>query len=345
VGGVMAGSREFNRILVTGGAGFIGSHFVERQLAGYPRQEVVVLDAFTYAGNLANLEFAVDDQRFRLVRGDIRDAAAVADAIRDCDAVVNFAAETHVDRSIMEPLDFARTDVIGVGVLLEACRERRGVRFHQISTDEVYGAVPDGLADEDHPLRPTSPYSASKTGGELLVQAYHKTYGQDTVITRGANTYGSRQYPEKALPLFITNAIEDQPLPLYGKGTSVRTYTHVLDIVEGIDVALRQALPGAILNVGRSEDVVIGQMARAVLDLLGKPASLLAYVPDRPGHDFRYALDTTRLRRLGWRPKISWPEGLASTVHWYLQNPQWWRPIKSGEFKEYYRRQYATLAS
>jgi len=337
--------REFRRILVTGGAGFIGSHFVEYQLATHPRQEVVVLDAFTYAGNPSNLEFAAGDQRFRLVRGDIGDAGAVAGAIEGCEAVVNFAAETHVDRSIMEPLGFARTDVIGVGVLLEACRGRGGVRFHQISTDEVYGPVPEGLADEDHPLRPTSPYSASKTGGELLVQAYHKTYGLDTVITRGANTYGPRQYPEKALPLFITNALEDQPLPLYGKGASVRTYTHVTDVVHGIDTALRRGPPGGIYNVGRSEDVVIGTMARSVLELLGKPESLLAHVPDRPGHDVRYALDTSRLRMLGWAPRVGWAEGLAATVHWYVENPQWWRPIKSGEFKEYYRRQYATLRS
>ncbi len=322
------------RVLVTGGAGFIGSHFVKRLAAR--GDEVVVLDKLTYAGNRTNLEGV--EREFHL--GDISDAGAVAAAADGCDAIVNFAAETHVDRSILEAGDFIQTDVFGTHVLLEWAR-RADRRLVQVSTDEVYGDVPEGSSREDDPLRPSSPYSASKAGGDLQVLAYVRTYAVDACITRGANTYGPNQYPEKFLPLFVTNALDGEPLPVYGDGRQRREWLHADDHCAAIELVLREGASGEIYNVGGQErenmDVV-----RRILDLTGASPDLVRHVADRPGHDRRYAVDSSKLRVLGWSPQHSFDAGgLEETVEWYRANRAWWEPIKSGEFRRYYEQQYA----
>ncbi len=332
------------RILVTGGAGFIGSEFVRMTLQEHPEDSVVVLDKLTYAGNPRNLDAVRDDPRFRFVRGDIADAEMVDELCGACDVVVNFAAESHVDRSLEAPGQFIQTDVFGTWVLLEAARRAGHQRFLHVSTDEVYGHVATGRSVEGDPLRPRSPYSASKAGGEMQVWAYRASYGFPAIITRGSNTYGHHQYPEKIIPLFITNAIDDLPLPVYGDGSAVRDYIHVEDHCRGIDAALRRGTPGEDYNVGQGGDEVSGvEVARAVLDLLGKPASLLNFVSDRPGHDRRYALDCSRLRALGWEPRWSFTAGLEATVRWYSAGQDWWRPLKSGDFWDFYKRNYRPL--
>ncbi len=324
------------RVLVTGGAGFIGSHFVHRLAeAG---DDVVVLDKLTYAGNRANLEGA--EHEFH--QGDIADPEAVAAAARGCEAIVNFAAETHVDRSILGPAEFILTDVLGTQVLLDHARQH-GIRHVQVSTDEVYGDVPlDAPAcTEESPIRASSPYSASKAGGDLQVLAYVRTYGVDALVTRGANTYGPRQYPEKFLPLFITNAFDGQPLPVYGDGRQRREWLHVADHCAGIELALKQGVGGQVYNVGGQERENI-EVVRRLLDLTGASPDLVRHVADRPGHDRRYAVDATRLRDLGWAPEHSFDQGgLEETVDWYRENREWWEPIKSGEYQRYYAQQYA----
>jgi dTDP-glucose 4,6-dehydratase len=324
------------RVLVTGGAGFIGSHFVRRLAAR--GDDVVVLDKLTYAGNRANLEGVPHEFH----EGDIADPDAVAEAAAGVEAIVNFAAETHVDRSIHGPAEFILTDVLGTQVLLDHARER-GIRHLQVSTDEVYGDVPfDAPAcSEEAPLRPSSPYSASKAGGDMQVLAYVRTYGVDALVTRGANTYGPRQYPEKFLPLFITNAFDGDPLPVYGDGKQRREWLHVEDHCAGIELALRSGRAGEIYNVGGQErenmDVV-----RRILDLTGASPDLVRHVADRPGHDRRYSVDSSKLRDLGWEPAHSFDAtGLAETVDWYRENRDWWEPIKSGDYRAYYERQYA----
>jgi dTDP-glucose 4,6-dehydratase len=327
------------RVLVTGGAGFIGSHFVKRLAAG--GDAVVVLDKLTYSGNLTNLE-GVEHE---FVRGDIADPAAVARAGAGCDAAVNFAAETHVDRSILAAGEFIRTDVVGTHVLLEWARESR-VRLVHVSTDEVYGDVPAGVSSgEDDPLRPSSPYSASKAGGDLQVLAYVRTYGVDAVVTRGSNTYGSNQYPEKLIALFVTNALDGLPLPLYGDGRQTRDWLHVRDHCAGIELVLRAGRPGEVYNVGGGEEVENVEVTRRILELTGADPSLVVHVDDRPGHDRRYSLDTSKLRSLGWRPERPFAEGLADTVAWYAERRDWWQPIKSGEYREFYERQYGARLS
>jgi dTDP-glucose 4,6-dehydratase len=333
-------------ILVTGGAGFIGSEFVRSTLARYPSDSVTVLDKLTYAGNLANLEPVAGDERFRFVQGDIADPNAVADALAGCAAVVNFAAETHVDRSILEPDAFVKTDVHGTWTLAEAARAAGIERFLQISTDEVSGAVLSGASVEADRLDPTSPYSASKAGGELLVIASWKTYRFPAMVVRGANAYGPYQYPEKLIPLHITNAIDDQPLPVYGDGQQRRQWTHVADFASGVDTALRRGRAGEIYNVGNPEPEealpVNLSLSRRILSMLGKPESLLEHVVDRPAHDRRYRVDASKLLALGWRPQWSFQRGLAQTVQWYVDNARWWRPIKSGEHHQaYYAQNYA----
>ncbi len=323
------------RVLVTGGAGFIGSHFVHRLAdAG---EDVVVLDKLTYAGNRANLEGA----RHEFHQGDIADSRAVAQAAEGCDAIVNFAAETHVDRSIIGPAEFIVTDVLGTQVLLDFARQA-GIRLVQVSTDEVYGDIPLDAppCTEESPLRPSSPYSASKTGGDLQVLAYVRTYGVDAVITRGANNYGPRQYPEKFLPLFITNAFDREPLPVYGDGRQRREWLHAADYSSAIDAVLRNAPSGEVYNVGGQErenmDVV-----RRILDLTGASPDLVRHVADRPGHDRRYSVDSSKVRALGWKPEHSFDAGgLEETVEWYRANRAWWEPIKSGEYRDYYDEQY-----
>ncbi len=333
------------RLLVTGGAGFIGSEFVRMTLGEHPEDAVVVLDKLTYAGNLRNLESVRADARFRFVHGDISDAGAVGGLARECDVIVNFAAESHVDRSLEAPGQFILTDVYGTYALLEAARAAGHERFLQVSTDEVYGEVAVGRSQEVDPLRPRSPYSASKAGGEMLVQAYRASYGFPAIVTRGSNTYGWYQYPEKIIPLFITNAIDDEPLPIYGDGSAVRDYIFVSDHCRGIDMALRQGTPGEDYNVGARGEVSGVNVADAVLRLLGKAADLKQFVRDRPGHDRRYALDSSKLRALGWQPEVGFDEGLERAVRWYVDNQDWWRPLKSGDFWDFYRRNYKPLQS
>jgi dTDP-glucose 4,6-dehydratase len=328
------------RLLITGGAGFIGSEFVRLTLAEHPDDQVTVLDKLTYAGNERNLDRVRDDERFRFVKGDIADSELVRRLAGECDVVVNFAAESHVDRSLEEPGQFILTDVYGTYVLLEAARSAGHERFLQVSTDEVYGDVGEGRSREGDPLRPRSPYSASKAGGELLVQAYRASYAFPAIVTRGSNTYGWHQYPEKIIPLFVTNALEDRPLPIYGDGAAVRDYIFVEDHCRGIDTALRTGSPGEDYNIGAGGEVNGITVADAVLRLLAKPESLKQFVRDRPGHDRRYALDSSKLRALGWQPRIPFDEGMQRTVEWYVANEDWWRPLKNGDFWEFYRRNY-----
>jgi dTDP-glucose 4,6-dehydratase len=325
------------RILVTGGAGFIGSHFVRHLVA--QGGDVVVLDKLTYAGNRANLEGI--EHEFH--EGDIADADAVARAADGVEAIVNFAAETHVDRSILGPAEFILTDVLGTQVLLDHARHH-GTRLVQVSTDEVYGDVPlDAAASaEDAPLRPSSPYSASKAGGDMQVLAYVRTYGVDASITRGANTYGPRQYPEKFLPLFVTNALDGEPLPVYGDGKQRREWLHVGDHCTAIDLVLRRGAAGEAYNIGGQERENL-EVVRRILDLTGARPELVRHVEDRPGHDRRYAVDSSKLRALGWAPQRSFDTGgLEETVDWYRSNREWWEPIKSGEYRRYYETQYAS---
>jgi dTDP-glucose 4,6-dehydratase len=342
------------RLLVTGGAGFIGSAYVLEVLRRRDGTTIAVLDNLTYAGNRANLAPVEDDPelapRLRFVRGDIADPEVVGPLVAGCDAVVNFAAETHVDRSILDPEAFLRTGVIGVHVLLEAVRtesarrvaERRApVRFLQVSTDEVYGAVLEGRSREDDPLAPRSPYSAAKAAGELLVHSYVVTHGVDAVVTRGANTYGPYHHPEKLIPLFVTNAIDDQPLPLYGDGLQERDWLYVSDHAGAIDHVLRHGRTGETYNVPGSAEMTNRAVVAALLERLGKPWTLVRSVPDRPGHDRRYAMDGSRLAALGWRNRTPFPEGLAATVDWFRANEAWWRAAKSGDWDAWYARQYA----
>ena len=332
-------------LMITGGAGFIGSNFVRYLLEAYSDYRVVVYDKLTYAGNLDNLKDVAErfGDRYAFVRGDICDAGTVCETIRahDVDTVVNFAAETHVDRSIMDPDAFIKTDVYGTYVLLEATREFALERYHQVSTDEVYGHVPEGVSKETDPVAPRSPYAASKAGADLMVNAYHVTYELPVTITRGANNIGPYQYPEKVVPLFVTNAIDDVPLPLYGDGLQVRDYHYVLDHCEALDLVLHKGEIGSIYNVGTGTEMRNIDMTRLILELLNRPQSLIQPVRDRPGHDRRYALDVAKIRALGWEPAHTCEDAIEETVRWYVENEWWWRPIKSGErYQEYYRQQY-----
>jgi dTDP-glucose 4,6-dehydratase len=351
----MAGDRlaPDARILVTGGAGFIGSAYVRDVLARRDGARITVLDKLTYAGNRANLAAVENDPeqaaRFRFVVGDIADADAVGPLVAGSDAVVNFAAESHVDRSILDPAAFLRTGVIGVHVLLEAVREASlvraaaggpPVRFLQVSTDEVYGSVAEGRSAEGDRLDPRSPYSAAKAAGELLVGSYVVTHGIDAVVTRGSNTYGPFHHPEKLIPLFVTNAIDDQPLPMYGDGLQQRDWLFVSDHAGAIDHVLRHGETGQTYNVAGSAEMANRDVIAALLDQLGKPWSLVRTVPDRPGHDRRYALDGSKLAALGWHNRTSFGDGLAATVDWFRANEAWWRAAKSGDWDAYYERQY-----
>jgi dTDP-glucose 4,6-dehydratase len=346
-----------SHLLVTGGAGFIGSAFVREILARRDGTRITVLDKLTYAGNRSNLAPVETDPeqaaRLRFVQGDIADPAIVASLVGPADAaaeatgfgpvdaVVNFAAESHVDRSILDPEAFLRTGVIGVHVLLEAVRAAgRPIRYLQVSTDEVYGSIETGRSVETDPLSPRSPYSAAKAAGELLVQSYVVTYGLDAVTTRGSNTYGPYHHPEKLIPLFVTNAIDDLPLPLYGDGLQQRDWLFVNDHAGAIEHVLRNGVAGATYNIPGSAEMANRDVVAALLDRLGKPWSLVRTVPDRPGHDRRYALDGSRLAALGWRNRTSFVEGLATTVDWFRANEAWWRAARSGDWDAYYERQY-----
>ncbi len=331
------------RWLVTGGLGFIGSNFIRVVLRERPDVRIVNLDAMTYAGNPANLRDLEDNPRYRFVHGDIGDVNAVESAIGDgVDAIVNFAAETHVDRSILDPEAFLRTDILGTHVLLEAVRRRGIARYLQVSTDEVYGDVERGESSEDDPLRPRSPYSASKAGGDLHVLAYRSTYDTPVLITRGSNTYGPYQYPEKLIPLFVTNLIDDQQVPVYGDGLQIRDWLHVEDHARGILHVLEHGTLGEVYNVGGGNPRTNLEITRLLLEGCGRSHDThVRHVVDRPGHDRRYAVNTAKLSALGWAPRVPFADGIAATIVWYREHESWWRPLKSGEFLEYYKRQYA----
>ena len=332
-------------VLVTGGAGFIGSNFVRYALARHADWRVTTLDKLTYAGRRENLHDVMTHDRLAFVHADITDAAVSGPLVERANIVVHFAAETHVDRSIMAAGEFIKTDVEGTFVLLEAARRAAGlVRFVQISTDEVYGSVSSGASLETDELRPRNPYSASKAGADRLAYSYWATYDLPVIVTRASNNYGPYQFPEKVIPLFVTNAIGNIPVPLYGDGRNVRDWLHVLDHCRAIDLLIDKASNGEVYNIGGSNEVMNVDLTHRILDSLGRPRSLIRPVPDRPGHDRRYCLDTAKLRALGWSPRVPFDEGLRETVEWYRANEWWWRPIKEQDpgFKSYYQAQYET---
>jgi dTDP-glucose 4,6-dehydratase len=333
------------RLLVTGGAGFIGSNFARYVIERHPGDSVVVLDKLTYAGNPKNVADLQSSPRFSFVQGDIADANLVEPLVADVDAVVNFAAETHVDRSILDAGAFIETDVRGTWVLLEAARKAKLSRYLQVSTDEVYGHVPVGHSRETDQLAPRSPYAASKAGGDMMVLAYKITHDLPVLITRASNNIGPYQYPEKVVPVFVTNAIDDVPMPIYGDGGALRDYLHVVDHCAGIDTVLRQGTPGEVYNIGAGNEINTLVLARAILSRLGKSESLMQFVPDRPGHDRRYAVDCSKLKALGWEPEYTFETALNATVDWYVNNQDWWRPLKSGDYLDYYQRNYGNRAA
>jgi dTDP-glucose 4,6-dehydratase len=332
-------------VLVTGGAGFIGSNFVRYAIATHPDWQVTTLDKLTYAGRMENLREVSDNPRHRFVKGDIADAAVVGPLVAESDYVINFAAETHVDRSILQAGDFITTDVFGTFVLLEAARKATHLkRFVQISTDEVYGSVPVGSSKETDELKPRNPYSASKSGADRLAYSYWATYNVPVIITRASNNYGPNQFPEKVIPLFITNLLHDLQVPLYGDGQNVRDWLHVEDHCRGVDMLLTAGQPGEVYNIGGGNEVKNVDLTHRLLELLNKPTTLIKRVEDRLGHDRRYSLDTSKLQAMGWAPKHDFAQGLAETVDWYRQNEWWWRPIKEQDpaFREYYQQQYGS---
>jgi dTDP-glucose 4,6-dehydratase len=331
------------KILVTGGAGFIGSNFIRYLREVHPPYRIVNLDLLTYAGNLENLSGLEGDPAYRFVKGDIADPGVVGEIVgAGVDAVVNFAAESHVDRSIEDAAAFLRTNVVGTQVLLECCLRHKVPRFLQVSTDEVYGSLgPTGRFREGDPLEASSPYSASKAAADLLARAYWKTHGLNVVITRCSNNYGPYQFPEKLIPLFITNALADEPLPVYGDGLYVRDWIYVRDHCAALDRVLHEGRAGEIYNVGAGQEKTNLEITHFILDRLGKPRSLIRHVKDRPGHDRRYAIDSSKIREeLGWRPETPFEEGLERTIRWYRENESWWRKIKSGAYRSYYERMY-----
>src|SRR5689334_15851634 len=334
-------------VLVTGGAGFIGSNFVRYAIAHHPDWQVTTLDKMTYAGRLENLREVMDNPRHRFVKGDIADADVAGPLVAESDYVINFAAETHVDRSIKHAGDFITTDVYGTFVLLEAARDNAGLRrFVQISTDEVYGSVPVGSSRETDELKPRNPYSASKAGADRLAYSYWATYDVPVIITRASNNYGPYQFPEKVIPLFITNALDDIPVPLYGAGLNIRDWMHVNDHCRGIDAVIARGTAGEVYNIGGGNEVRNVDLTHKLLALAGRPLSLIKPVQDRQGHDMRYSLDTGKLRKLGWSPQVAFDEGLKNTVEWYRNNEWWWRPIKENDpaFRAYYQAQYGSRA-
>lgn len=336
---------EYKTLLVTGGAGFIGSNFVRHVLGKRPNARVVNLDLLTYAGNLENLKDVERDPRYAFVKADIADAAAIARVLDTypVDAVVNFAAESHVDRSILDPGIFVRTNVLGTQVLLDAAKQRNVPRFLQVSTDEVYGSLgATGAFTEETSLAPNSPYSASKAGSDMLVRAYHHTFGYDTLITRCSNNYGPFQFPEKLIPLMISNALEDKSLPVYGDGKNVRDWLHVDDHCSAILTVLENGKAGEVYNIGGNSEMENLRVVELILDTLGKPRSLIQFVKDRPGHDRRYAIDAGKIRReLGWSPSRTFESGIQETIRWYLDQREWWQRVKAGDYRGYYERMYA----
>jgi dTDP-glucose 4,6-dehydratase len=330
------------KVLVTGGAGFIGSNFVRYFLNAHPDDSIVVLDKLTYAGRIESLQDLMTYERMEFVEGDIADHDVVRSTLEGCDAILNFAAESHVDRSIEEPGHFIQTEVYGTYVLLEEARNLGIERYVQISTDEVYGSIEEGSFTEQSPLDPSSPYSASKTGGDLLVGAYCHTYGMNATVCRASNNYGAYQYPEKLIPLCVLNALHGDPLPVYGDGMQVRNWLHVNDHCRGIDIVMREGKAGEVYNIGGPDELPNIEVVRMIIELTGRDESLIQHVTDRLGHDRRYSLAWEKTAALGWQPEIRFREGLAATVEWYQNNGWWWEPIRSGDYRDYYERQYGT---
>lgn len=336
------------KVLVTGGAGFIGSNFVTYALAAHPDWHVTTLDKLTYAGRIENLRDVMDEPRHRFVHGDVADPNVAAPLVAESEVVVHFAAETHVDRSIHDAGDFIKTDVHGTFVLLDAARSATGLRcFIQISTDEVYGSVAEGASRETDELKPRNPYAASKAGADRLAYSYWATHELPVIITRASNNYGPRQFPEKIIPLFITNAIDGQPVPLYGDGLNIRDWLHVADHCRALDLLIERGQPGEVYNVGGGNEMKNVDLTHLILEILGRPRSLIQPVADRPGHDRRYSLDTSKLGAAGWQPRERFDEGLRATVEWYRDNEWWWRPIKEQDasFRSYYETQYGNRSS
>jgi dTDP-glucose 4,6-dehydratase len=329
-------------ILVTGGAGFIGSNFVRAMLARHDDWHITVLDALTYAGHLENLDDIKDNPRFAFIKGDIRHASDVDEPVKNADIIVNFAAESHVDRSIMEPEAFITTDIMGVYTLMEAAKKHGVDKFVQISTDEVYGDIEAGSSKETDPVSPNSPYSASKSGGDLLAFAYFRTYEVPVLVTRGSNTYGPYQQPEKILPLFVTNAIDGKYLPVYGDGRQMRDWLHVLDHCSGIETVIEKGVPGEVYNIGGGNERKNIEITRMILQVVGRDESLIKYVEDRPGHDRRYSLDSSKLMSLGWQPVNAFETAMPETIKWYMEHEDWWRHIKEGsDYKRFSDKWYA----
>ncbi|MBI5728411.1 MAG: dTDP-glucose 4,6-dehydratase [Candidatus Magasanikbacteria bacterium] len=332
-------------ILLTGGAGFMGSHMVKHLLERYPTYRVVVYDKLTYAGNLDNLASVAANPRYSFIRGDIGDAEAIARAIQEhrIEVIINYAAETHVDRSIIDPAAFLRTDIFGVYTLLEAVKQFGLQKMVQISTDEVFGSIATGAFTEESPFAPNSPYSASKAGGDLLCRSYYVTFGTPVIVTHSCNFYGPYQYPEKFIPLFITNLLEGKKVPLYGDGQNVREYIYPSDHCQAVDLVLHKGQGGAVYNIGTGEEKLNIDVVQLLLEFLGRGPEMIEHVKDRPGHDRRYAIDAAKIRNeLGWRAQVTFVDGLRQTVQWYRENESWWKKLKSGEYLEYYRRQYQT---
>lgn len=339
------------KIIVTGGAGFIGGNFVHYMTEKYPEDQIICLDKLTYAGNMETLEPVMNHENFQFVKGDIADRAFVFELFEKekPDVVVNFAAESHVDRSISDPGIFLQTNVVGTGVLLDACKAFGIQRYHQVSTDEVYGDLPldrpDLFFTEETPIHTSSPYSASKASADLLVLAYHRTFGLPVTISRCSNNYGPYHFPEKLIPLMIANALNDQPLPVYGTGENVRDWLYVTDHCIAIDRIIRNGKVGEIYNIGGHNERTNLEVVKTILQELGKPESLIRYVTDRPGHDRRYAINPTKIREeLGWEPTTTFDEGIKRTIRWYLDNRSWWEHIISGEYKDYYERMYGNIS-
>lgn len=330
------------KLLVTGGAGFIGSNFIHYILSEHPNWEITNLDKLTYAGNLENLKDLENNPRYRFVKGDIADRELISTLLREgIDVIVNFAAESHVDRSILDASPFIETNIKGTQTLLEGARQYRVGKFIQVSTDEVYGSIEQGKFTEKSPLSPNSPYAASKAAADLLCHAHWKTYRLPVIITRCSNNLGPFQFPEKLIPLAITNALENKPIPIYGDGLNIRDWIHVLDHCRALDLAMQKGKPGEVYNIAANQEKTNLELIYKLLDIMGQPRSLITFVADRPGHDRRYALDTTKINReLDWEPRMSFDEGLANTIEWYIEHESWWHRIKSREYAKYYNEMY-----
>ena len=340
IGKLRIDNLRFMKILITGGAGFMGSNAVKYFLKNYPDVQIVNLDKLTYAGNLENLKEIENDSRYKFIKGDIADEKIIGEIVKDVDVIINYAAETHVDRSILDPKAFITTDVLGTYALLEAAKKHNIKKYIQISTDEVFGSINDGKFTEESPFEPNSPYAASKAGGDHLCRAYFKTYNIPVIVTHSCNFFGPYQYPEKLIPLFITNLLESKKAPVYGDGQQVREWIFTEDHCRAIDMILQKGVIGEVYNIGAGSEVPNIEITKILLKELGKDESFIDYVKDRPGHDRRYAIDSTKLRKLGWQSETNFEDGIKQTVDWYKQNEQWWKRIKSGEYLEYYKKQY-----